>query len=99
MTPERTKELLPVMEHFANGGVVQTSSQIVPNPGWIDDYNPLWSVSQNYRKKPKPREIYLNFIGASIPLHYSTKGEALEDTYPGITERAVKFVEVLDETD
>ena len=56
MNRERTKELLPIYKHFADGGEIQ--SRYV-NSNWFDDDNPTWESHYEYRIKPKPQEGYV----------------------------------------
>ena len=78
MTPERTKELIPLFDHFAEGGAIQSHPNLknIDLP-WRDNPNPQWCDDCVYRKKPEPREIYLNFIGDSLLLHYDIENDAL----------------------
>ena len=106
MTPERTLELLPVMEHFAEGGKVQFLDVGKEYEEWADTNSPNWVHSTKYRKAPEPRVFYVNFykktsLGWSngLPGFHDTKEQAIKSAVPGIEETAVKFVEVLDETD
>jgi len=59
MNRERAKQLLPIIEAFANGediqarssGVASTWKDVIGNPEWLD--------SCEYRIEPKPREWYI----------------------------------------
>lgn len=57
MNRERAKELLPIIEAFANGEDVQ----ILYGDGstWQDSYSPIWLPGKMYRIKPKPREFWI----------------------------------------
>lgn len=57
MTPERCKELLPVMQGFAEGNVVQFRGKGCE--GWIITTDPDWSEGVDYRLKPEPRTWWL----------------------------------------
>ena len=97
MTPERTLELLPVMEHFANGGEVQS----IPIEGvafvWVDEPGPSWSRLRKYRKKPEPRVMLVTFKEDGS--YVSRLSEELTASFGRRLPLPVKFVEVLDETD
>ena len=56
MNRERAKELLPIIEAFANGKEIQVRMSM----GQWDDLpdNPNWNAAE-YRIKPKPREFVL----------------------------------------
>jgi hypothetical protein len=57
MTRERAKELLPIIEHFANGGEVEWKHK--PGAGIMDDWEPCHQITRHpdydYRiAQPKP---------------------------------------------
>lgn len=52
MNQERTKELLPIMQAFSEGEVIEFSSKEEINPEWAEVFNALWVDSCNYRIKP-----------------------------------------------
>jgi len=52
MKRERAKELLPVIQAFAEGKPIQCR---VNNKGWCDVDSPWWDAD-DYRIKPAPRE-------------------------------------------
>lgn len=54
MNVERAKELLPVIQAFADGKKVE-SALICDNGEWSDDIYPLWSDGYVYRIKPEPK--------------------------------------------
>ena len=61
MTPERAKELLPIIEAYANGAKIQSRSD---DEEWRDDSYPLFnSTSYEFRIKPEPREFWVCWDG------------------------------------
>lgn len=54
MNVERAKELLPVIQAFADGKKVE-SALICDNGEWSDDIYPLWSDGYIYRIKQEPK--------------------------------------------
>lgn len=54
MNKERAKELLPIIQAFAEGKKVE-SALICDNGEWSDDIYPLWSDGYVYRIKPEPK--------------------------------------------
>lgn len=54
MNRERAKELLPIIQAFAEGKKVE-SALICDNGEWSDDIYPLWSDGYVYRIKPEPK--------------------------------------------
>lgn len=54
MNKERAKELLPVIQAFADGKKVE-SALICDNGEWSDDIYPLWSDGYVYRIKQEPK--------------------------------------------
>ena len=56
MTPERAKELLPIIQAFAEGKQIQTR----PNDefSWQDVAQPCWDDKQQYRIKPEKKVGY-----------------------------------------
>jgi len=60
MNRERAKELLPIIEAFANGEDIQTIHHIDKNPEWQDSENLDFGSLCEYRIKPKLREFWLD---------------------------------------
>lgn len=56
MKRERLKELLPVMQHYANGGEVEVRH---PNHCWGSTVDPAWRDDSEYRIKPEPEYVPL----------------------------------------
>ena len=86
MTPERAKELLPVIEAFANGETVQfydgETVQFYDGDEWCDvgkeglDAETLGDDGLKYRIKPKPREFWMNLYSDGCVIAYGTKEAA-----------------------
>ena len=81
MNRERTKELLPVFQAFADGENIQRFW----NDTWHPEIGPMWTGGEKYRIKPKPREFWVNPDKMSV---WSTKGTDND---------CIKVREVLDE--
>jgi len=90
MNREQAKKLLPIIEAFANGEVIQYK---FASGEWreldFDDYR-FDSNTENYRIKPRPRECWVAFGGCSI------KAIGLSNS---TRINYVKMREVTDETD
>lgn len=56
MKRERLKKLLPVMQHYANGGEVEVRH---PNHCWVSAMAPAWRDDSEYRIKPEPEYVPL----------------------------------------
>lgn len=101
MNREQAKELLPIIEAYANGEVIQYKAASGKWRTLGDDYYKFDSSPKKYRIKPKPRECWVTiYNGDTISTAHTTKTSALEclgadrDNW-----EAVKFREVTDETD
>lgn len=66
MTREQTKELLPVMQAWANGGDVQVRDRSRPTDSW-DTYSgsdpDFDNKNWEWRIKPEPREFWISLRG------------------------------------
>ena len=59
MTPERAKELLPIIQAFADGEDIQCGSS--SNNHWSDlNKRAHFEDDLEYRIKPEPREFWVN---------------------------------------
>lgn len=97
MTPERCKELLPVMQAFAEGkeiearvrGVSVISQKETP---WMRSRMPSWDDSFEYRIKPQPVKTmgYRRFIVKYSHKYYRV-GVVLEDQ-PNLVEYTEKHL-------
>ncbi len=81
MNKERAKELLPVMEAFANGETIQWKTDFVDEsePDELnddDDFDP--TLSLEYRIKPKPREWLLCWEDDGSSESYRFSGDSSE---------------------
>jgi len=90
MTPERAKELLPVMQAFAEGKTVQYLNTSI---GWINDSNCNFDPNFEYRIKPEPREWE---VIASRDGHIFLAGDVHLSQVP-VGAKVIKVREVLDE--
>lgn len=60
MTREQAKELLPLIQAYADGAEVQYNHGTESNPQWTDIKLPVFTdYPSDYRIKPKPREFWL----------------------------------------
>ena len=53
MDIERTKELLPIIQAFAEGKKIECS--VKGEDAWSDTFYPTWIDSRDYRIKPEPK--------------------------------------------
>ena len=100
MTREQAKELLPVIQAFAEGKTVQVKAGIKLGGSWCDistqgfSFDPLWQ----YRVKPEPRRIWKNrygdYWGGGVFDSPEDARNAAELNCKA-TEIAVEFVEVV----
>ena len=65
MNRERAKELLPIIEAFAAGDELEVRAD-VDDATWYPCSDPLFSISDKYRIKPKPREFWLDLSDATF---------------------------------
>lgn len=52
MTREEAKELLPIIQAFAEGKAIQYKTKYVD---WIETDCPIWAKESQYRIKPEPK--------------------------------------------
>ena len=103
MNREQAKNLLPIIEAFANGETIQFRSV----NGWIDHYSPSFDSLHHsrFRIKPKPRECFATiYKGDTISSTFKTKDEANFILNGAVLHdrdnwEVVKFIEVTDEPD
>ena len=87
MDRERCKELLPVLQAFAEGKTIQCRGMGLD---WAAvSTNPTWEADE-YRIKPEPREFWINPKTNKIT---STMPDVARDPMTGF----IKVVEVLDD--
>lgn len=62
MNQERAKQLLPIIQAYADGKTIQYRND--SNHGWVDADRPVWMDGVEYRIKPVPRKTvsYRRFI-------------------------------------
>jgi len=94
MTPERARELLPIIQAYAEGKTIQHKAC----GEWVDSWKPDWSFPE-YRIKPEPKVIYVNEYEEGRRF-FETKLEALDGPNScgdgAILRKAVKYIEASD---
>jgi len=94
MNRDRAKELLPVIQAFAEGkiieGTVFTRESRIKQQ-WKEQNNPIWANDTDYRIKPEPEVIYVTrFLNGDFIVNKTP-------TVPlGATASTKKFIEVID---
>lgn len=73
MTRDEAKKLLPIIQAYADGKVVQAFSSILNK--WIDIENPAFRDSE-WRIKPEPMEVWLTFDRDGVKIVHDTKKSA-----------------------
>ena len=69
MTREHAKQLLPLIQAFAEGKIIQLK---YPNGIWVDCGLPGFSASPtSYRIKPKPKEFWIVKTNDGHTVHYN----------------------------
>jgi len=101
MTPERAKELLPIIQAYAEGKTIQYRANI--NVGWRDAGGPRWDDDFEYRIKPEPKVIYVNEYENGDMAVCKTKARAEAEADSEFRENgilmdrvAVKYIEASD---
>lgn len=60
MTRERTKELLPILQAFANGKNIESRKKNMETHVWLQEWNFHDDPEMEYRIKPaEPRELFI----------------------------------------
>jgi hypothetical protein len=67
MTPERTQQLMPVMQAHAEGKPIR--SRLHGTNTWVRCIDPTWYDDFDYEVEPKPREWWLNAYDWGHCLH------------------------------
>lgn len=97
MTRERAKELLPVIQAWAEGKDVQCKRQHQLNGPWIDNGYPAWDDNLDFRIKPEPREWWLNVYPDNDTCGpYKTKEEANMNAAQSRRIACIKVREVME---
>ena len=89
-----TREMIEVMEAFDNGETIECKSTL--STKWLITTIPSWTWGINdYRIKPKPREIWVNEYPSGYGSVYKSEEMAIQvlNTNRGTTHH---FIEVLD---
>lgn len=99
MTVERAKELLPIMQAFAEGKTIQFLSKQEQLDGkwldvWYDCTNPTFSETTTYRIKPTDNDItYAKELIRELLLADTRIGSDWTGYLVDLEERAKKFIE------
>lgn len=93
MTRDEAKQLLPIIEAYANGEEVQYKDL---NDDWYTRDDLRFAGNPNrYRIKPKPHVIYVNMYAGVDCFAHTTREEAeFNISGGGVTK---KFIEVMDD--
>ena len=102
MTPERVKELLPVMTAYAEGKTIQS---LFESDKWTDISHPHWFDNVKYRVKPEPKYGWIvitpsNYNKSGYSCYssiFTTEKQAKEATHVSDGEKVIKIL--LDEAD
>jgi hypothetical protein len=75
MTPERAKELIPILKHIANGGSEDDIEEQYRDKGWrpFDGALSAHDHAYSYRFKPNPLELWVNVYHNRSYGHISPK--------------------------
>jgi len=97
------QEIIDVVTAFKDGKKIQSRARKDTRQSepykWMPNHNPLWDFSLNeYRVAPEPRVIWINEYPQSLGMPRTTKEDALKNVEPRCIRKAVKFVEVEDES-
>jgi len=96
MTREEAKKLLPYVQAFADGKLVQWQDSVTNE--WHDDNDPNFHPVAKWRIKPEPREVWITICNlGEIGCVFREKQLAKEWIGNSTMWRIVKFREVVDE--
>lgn len=73
MDAQRAKELLPIIQAFADGKQIQFKSVCKNKWEWKDVEDPQWFDRNEYRVKPEPKEVWVNEYPSGSMFGYSSK--------------------------
>lgn len=94
MTPERAKELLPIIQAFADGKTVQMQDGY---NGWLDLPSPTFQSNTTYRIKPDPikyRLALFKYNGRTwVTVLNADESTSIED-YPQFNRWITDWIEV-----
>ena len=108
MTPERAKELLPIIQAFSEGKMVQTNRL----GGWRDTSNPAFQDDCVYRLKPEQKLVPFTyedsalFRGKFIKNKHSPKKQPKmsqivtysdEDIWQGTNNYGISYLKLFDD--
>jgi len=98
MTPERARELLPIIQAYAEGKTIQVRHKDIV-PEWVSLTTCAFDEGWEYRIKPEPKVIYVNEYEEGRRF-FETKLEALDGPNScgdgAILRKAVKYIEASD---
>lgn len=87
MTREKAKELLPVIQAFAEGKTIQGKIKGVEGGNWYDlNGSELHFDADFYRIKPEPRRFWIKFHSAGADVY---------NVNPCSVDGAIEVIEVL----
>lgn len=92
MTPQRARDLLPIIQAFAEGKEIEVREADI-NTIWYDTIRPEWDDSLEYRIKPEPKIItgWVNVYPDGFSTRcYDTKDEAKQDA----VSRCIDTIEI-----
>lgn len=90
MTREEARQLLPVIQAWADGKTVQSRCSLEVE--WYDTNNPTWNIECYYRIKPELLEKWMNVYDDGSYGIYETEAQAKEDAIGVLEETEVKIV-------
>ena len=78
MTPERAKELLPVIQAFSMGAKIQCKTN--SHQGiWKDIEDPTWLENMSYRIKQQRARVWLNNYSNTLVICKENNWESIEE--------------------
>lgn len=94
MTRDRAKELLPIIQAFAEGKAIQARAG-GSRGTWEDLADPYWHNEHEYRIKPEPLEFWAVIQGGHVVSVRDSEDEALRTIKYYSGSHIAKFKEVL----
>jgi hypothetical protein len=95
MTREQAKELLPIIQAFAEGKEIQSCLDGVT---WFNCGTPTFSPPNRYRIKPEPLEAWINVFTFGQSIHFDlsdAEARANEERREKVLRRCVHLREVI----
>jgi hypothetical protein len=101
MNREKAAELWPILKAYAEGAEIEYRGTAASSSVWPDTWTgvkgPTFQPDLEYRIKPKPREVWVNFYESRLPATYRTEAAARETATPTALAVAVHMREVIEE--